>query len=235
MKTPARRANDGLLRLALRRSDEQDGDKKTGTFALHTLKDKETIARLATGLKRFDVPDEFNWIKIYERVADRARTSSGAKPPSAISPRNTRIAASIPAPPRSGNVAIKEYGPGKNDWRQNTPRPNRRQLGPLRERPNATRRQGIASSISASATATRSPSRPTPSMSPKLLERRQGLSRSQSRQQARLEQHQRRKTSATASSIRTRPNTSSAKSPTGPSISSRGPITSMTASPSRRR
>jgi hypothetical protein len=44
---------------------QDDGKAKTGTFAMHTLKDTETIARLANGVKRFDVPDEFNWIKIY--------------------------------------------------------------------------------------------------------------------------------------------------------------------------
>jgi hypothetical protein len=40
-------------------ADQGDKDKKTGTFALHTLKEDETIARLATGLQRFTVPDEF--------------------------------------------------------------------------------------------------------------------------------------------------------------------------------
>ena len=98
--------------------DEQDGDKKTGTFALHTLKDNETIARLATGLKRFEVPDEFNWIKIYERVAGRARTIVGRNRPSAISARNTRIAASIRAPPSSGNAPSRNTAPAMTDWRQ---------------------------------------------------------------------------------------------------------------------
>src|SRR6202043_3719107 len=54
------------------RSNSDDAaDKKTGTFDLHTLKDNETIARLATGLQRFEIPDEFNWIKIYERIVGR--------------------------------------------------------------------------------------------------------------------------------------------------------------------
>ena len=38
-------------------NDEPKDKEKTGTFALHTLKDKETIARLATGLKRFEIPE----------------------------------------------------------------------------------------------------------------------------------------------------------------------------------
>ncbi len=41
-----------------------------GTYALHTLKDNETIARLANGVKRFTLPDEFNYIKRYQELAD---------------------------------------------------------------------------------------------------------------------------------------------------------------------
>ena len=44
-------------------------EDESGTYALHTLKENETIARLATGIKRFDLPDEFNYIKIYQRIA----------------------------------------------------------------------------------------------------------------------------------------------------------------------
>ena len=48
-----------------------DGDKKdeSGTYALHTLGEDETIARLAAGIRRFKLPDEFNYILIYKRVA----------------------------------------------------------------------------------------------------------------------------------------------------------------------
>ncbi len=41
-----------------------------GTYALHTLKETETIARLATGVRRFELPDEFNFIRIYQQVAE---------------------------------------------------------------------------------------------------------------------------------------------------------------------
>lgn len=40
-----------------------------GPFAVHTLKENETIARLATGVKRFALDDEFNAIKIYQTIA----------------------------------------------------------------------------------------------------------------------------------------------------------------------
>lgn len=49
------------------RDEEAD---KPQTFALHTLKDEETIARLATGVKRFQLPDEHNPIKIFQQLAD---------------------------------------------------------------------------------------------------------------------------------------------------------------------
>ena len=46
----------------------------SGPYALDTLQDDETIARLATGIKRFKLPDEFNPIKIYQTVAGDPKT-----------------------------------------------------------------------------------------------------------------------------------------------------------------
>ena len=45
-----------------------------GLFALDTLPDDETIARLATGIKRFKLPDEFNPIMIYQSIAGDPKT-----------------------------------------------------------------------------------------------------------------------------------------------------------------
>ncbi|NOX54682.1 MAG: alpha-2-macroglobulin [Planctomycetes bacterium] len=46
-------------------------EPKTDTpYSVHTLRDDETIARLRTGIKRFTLPDEFNFIRIYRQVAD---------------------------------------------------------------------------------------------------------------------------------------------------------------------
>src|SRR5262249_6528710 len=53
------------------------GKDTSGTYALHTLSETETIARLATGIKRFELPDEFNWIKLYRRVAERGKSHQG--------------------------------------------------------------------------------------------------------------------------------------------------------------
>ena len=52
-----------------RQHSETDAEQQSGTFELHTLGDQETIARLATGIRRFELPDEQNFIKLYEQVA----------------------------------------------------------------------------------------------------------------------------------------------------------------------
>ena len=46
----------------------------SGPYAVDTLGDDETIARLATGIKRFKLPDEFNPIKIYQTIAGDPKT-----------------------------------------------------------------------------------------------------------------------------------------------------------------
>lgn len=45
-----------------------EGEVEDGPYAVHTLKENETIARLATGVKRFELPDEFNYIRIYQEI-----------------------------------------------------------------------------------------------------------------------------------------------------------------------
>ncbi|MCO6430542.1 MAG: alpha-2-macroglobulin [Deltaproteobacteria bacterium] len=52
--------------------EEADGGplKESSVFALHTLQNDETIARLASGIKRFKLPDEFNPITIYRRLTE---------------------------------------------------------------------------------------------------------------------------------------------------------------------
>ncbi|MEE2676106.1 MAG: MG2 domain-containing protein [Planctomycetota bacterium] len=49
----------------------QDDEKhpNTGRYALNSLSDTETIAQLATGIKRFDLPEEFNFIRIFREIA----------------------------------------------------------------------------------------------------------------------------------------------------------------------
>jgi hypothetical protein len=52
-----------------RRSEADETRKdESGTWELHTLGEDETIAKLATGIKRFKLPDEFNYIKVYQQL-----------------------------------------------------------------------------------------------------------------------------------------------------------------------
>lgn len=57
-----------------RAATDDSKEDESGTYALHTLGENETIARLATGIKRFELPDEWNFIKLYQQVADKAQS-----------------------------------------------------------------------------------------------------------------------------------------------------------------
>jgi uncharacterized protein YfaS (alpha-2-macroglobulin family) len=48
-----------------------DADTTKSLFVLHTLGDDETIAKLASGIKRFKLPEEHNYIAIYKEIADK--------------------------------------------------------------------------------------------------------------------------------------------------------------------
>jgi uncharacterized protein YfaS (alpha-2-macroglobulin family) len=50
-------------------SDDETDEDTSGTYELHTLKDTETIAKLATGVRRFTLPDEFNFVKLYRELS----------------------------------------------------------------------------------------------------------------------------------------------------------------------
>ncbi len=96
---------------------DTDADNKSGTYALHTLTDEETIARLATGIRRLKVPDEFNWIKIYERIAGRGKSDFGAQARDRLAgeyeDRRHYVQASL-----AWKTAIDEYGPGQSNYRR---------------------------------------------------------------------------------------------------------------------
>jgi len=57
--------------VVLPRSGGGDGNDvdESGPYALHSLGEDETIARLATGIKRFKLPDEYNPIRIWQGLA----------------------------------------------------------------------------------------------------------------------------------------------------------------------
>ena len=100
------------------RGSSAGSEKKTGTFDLHTLKDSETIAKLATGLQRFSVPDEFNWIGIFERIAKRGKGKYGELSRDALAQefedRRQYVKAAA-----AWRKAIEEYGAGHLEHRKN--------------------------------------------------------------------------------------------------------------------
>ena len=117
-------------------------EEQSGVYALATLGEDETIARLATGIKRFKLPDEFNYIKIYQAVASnpKADLSDEALEQLAQIFENRRQYSQAAGywriageglSPRIGRAAARLAAAA---------RPDRGQLGPLRAGPNPARR-----------------------------------------------------------------------------------------------
>ncbi|MFH1022953.1 MAG: MG2 domain-containing protein [Planctomycetota bacterium] len=97
--------------------DAEGGPAASGPLAIHTLKDNETMAKLATGVRRFALPDEFNFIKIYQSIADEPKTGSGSEALETLAGifenrRQYERAAEF------WRRAIQEYGPGHEAYRQ---------------------------------------------------------------------------------------------------------------------
>ncbi len=92
-------------------------DERAGIFAVSTLGDDETIARLATGIKRFKLPDEFNWIKIYERVAARGKSAYGDHARDMLA-RIFEDRRQYDKAAEAWKKAIAEYGKGHDEYRQ---------------------------------------------------------------------------------------------------------------------
>ncbi|MBR0236547.1 MAG: alpha-2-macroglobulin [Thermoguttaceae bacterium] len=49
-------------------ANDTGDDKMSSIFKLETLSDMETIARLATGIKRFNLPEDYNYIELYKEL-----------------------------------------------------------------------------------------------------------------------------------------------------------------------
>lgn len=56
-------------------NDAAAAPRESGLWVAHELADNETIARLAPGVRRFTLPDEFNHIAVYQRVIARKDAS----------------------------------------------------------------------------------------------------------------------------------------------------------------
>jgi len=100
---------------------EAAGDGKpedSGPWAVDTLADTETIARLASGIKRFELPDEFNFIGIFRQLARGPRSSfaeaAADSLPGVFSNRQQYLQAAA-----AWRAAIEKFGPGRNNRRRN--------------------------------------------------------------------------------------------------------------------
>jgi uncharacterized protein YfaS (alpha-2-macroglobulin family) len=98
------------------KSDTSDKDE-SGTYALHTLTDKETIAKLASGIKRFDLPEEYNFIEIYKQIV--------AEPETGYAEDALTMLSQIHEDRRQYDQSvaywqtnIKKFGVGGNSWKQ---------------------------------------------------------------------------------------------------------------------
>ncbi len=91
--------------------DAKAGETKTGTFAVHTLGEDETIANLATGVKRFKLPDEFNPFRIWQAIIASGKSDQGQQARELIAEfyENRR---QYPKAAEAWKAAIEEYGEG---------------------------------------------------------------------------------------------------------------------------
>lgn len=107
-------AQFGWLRQGLPQNGESD---ESGTFALHTLSDDETIARLATGVRRFTLPKEHNFIAIFKEITSLTKTGRGesARDQLARIYENRR---QYTQAADAWRVAIRDCGPGRNEIRK---------------------------------------------------------------------------------------------------------------------
>ncbi len=85
---------------------------------VRTLTDDETLARVATGVKRFKLPDEFNYLKIYRQVARDGQRSTATRALQALAAiyENRR---QYPRAADVWNELIRRFGRGPQDsWQK---------------------------------------------------------------------------------------------------------------------
>ncbi len=93
-----------------------DDDDESGPYAVHTLEENETIARLATGVKRFTLPDEFNFLEIYRDVA-KLKSGYGQQALEQLA----QIFENRRQYPKAAEIwrdTIERFGPGNRNYRR---------------------------------------------------------------------------------------------------------------------
>ncbi|MAT14860.1 MAG: alpha-2-macroglobulin, partial [Planctomyces sp.] len=103
--------------LAEGKSDPNELDADTAPYSVHTLGENETLAKLATGIKRFDLPADFSYIQIFLEVA---KEDDGQYAEQALS-RLENIFKNRRQYVRAAEIIrenIKRFGPGNNDHKK---------------------------------------------------------------------------------------------------------------------
>ncbi|MBD3675424.1 MAG: alpha-2-macroglobulin [Planctomycetaceae bacterium] len=107
-----------VIPLKAEEGEEEESEEVSGPYAVHTLKDTETSAQLATGIKRWTLPEEFNFIAIYQSLAEEENSYQ-----SSAMDTLARIFTNRRQYPRAAEMwkeAIEKFGPGtaNNPYRQ---------------------------------------------------------------------------------------------------------------------
>ena len=97
-------------------SEESSEGDTSGTYQLHTLGRDETIARLAIGIRRFTLPDEFNHLAHYQALADTPNSAYAENALDALVEifNNRR---QYPQAMEHLQEAIRRFGPGHTNRR----------------------------------------------------------------------------------------------------------------------
>ncbi|MEZ6045680.1 MAG: hypothetical protein R3C11_08900 [Planctomycetaceae bacterium] len=97
--------------------DPNELDSTTAPFSVHTLSEEETLAKLANGIKRFSLPEDFSYIKLFLEVAQE---DDGSYAEQALG-RLENIFKNRRQYVRAAEILrenIKRFGPGNNDYKQ---------------------------------------------------------------------------------------------------------------------
>jgi hypothetical protein len=102
------------MRSGFQQNDERD---ESGTFALHTLSDAETIARLATGVRRFKLPKQHNFIALNKEIIAITKTGTGERSRDQLA-RIYENRRQYPKAAEAWRKAIRDCGRGDQQWRE---------------------------------------------------------------------------------------------------------------------
>lgn len=100
-----------------RDSDDDTTKDESGPYALGTLSDDETIARLATGIRRFPLPDEFNYLKLFQQIARQGKDTWTEQARDRVC-QEFEDRRQYPRAATEWKTAIAEYGAGAGQQRQ---------------------------------------------------------------------------------------------------------------------